>query len=261
MINARMDISHIDYEKSLANLFPAGMKKCSEIENPGMAVRFLKKMGESSMTAALGIMNLMTQKGKGELLCALVNLYRLEIQTALAAYLKENELGKNVRLGDIFLFQDLEGHLALSVYDIKINYSGLADNAQVQNKIKDIAGNMVGNAGSMISKIGWLKEAAADGAGLAAKAAAKLAPDEVEKLGISVLEKPQNKKKLLAWMDKILAEKGLCLTLEDCIFSQEQSPKEQHTNVLEIEKVGFSEELEEELMNAVVRYLKVLLKE
>ena len=41
--------------KSLAELFPLGMEKCSKIENPNLAVRFLLKMGDASMTAALGI--------------------------------------------------------------------------------------------------------------------------------------------------------------------------------------------------------------
>lgn len=62
-------------------------------------------------------------------------------------------------------------------YDIRINYSALAGNSQVQDKIRDIAGSMV----SGVSKLGWLKEAAADGAGFAAKAAAQLAPDKIEK--------------------------------------------------------------------------------
>lgn len=66
MINAGIIVSEIDYEKSFANLFPIAIKKCSEIEKPGMAVRFLKKMGNAAMTAALGVMDRMTEKGKGE---------------------------------------------------------------------------------------------------------------------------------------------------------------------------------------------------
>ena len=34
MINARINISEIEYEKSLANLFPIGLEKCRKMENP-----------------------------------------------------------------------------------------------------------------------------------------------------------------------------------------------------------------------------------
>lgn len=132
MIHARIIISEINYEKSFANLYPAGIKKLCDIEEPNIAVRFLKNMGDASMTAALGVMNLMTEKRKGELLCVLANLYNAEIKAALKSYLEKNELGKNVQFGDIFLTQDSAGHLALFGYDIQVNYSGLAENAKVQ---------------------------------------------------------------------------------------------------------------------------------
>lgn len=257
MINAKIIVSEIDYEKSFANLFPIAIKKCSGIENPNMPIRFLKKMGDASITAALGVMNLMTERGRGELLCALVNAYSAEIRTALQSYLKKNEFGKNIEFGDIFLVQDSSGHLSLSGYDIRLDYSGLADNDKVQDKIKDIAGNMVGG----ISKIKWLKEAAADSASFAVKAAAMLAPDEIEKKGIAILEKPENKKKLTTWAAQILEEKGLCLTLEDCFFSREPDSGKRNIGDSEKDKSAFNEELTEELMDAVVRYLKMLLEE
>lgn len=256
MINVKIIISEIDYEKNFANLFPLALKKCSEIKNPNRVIRFLKKMGDASMTAALGVMNQMTDKGKGELLCALVNLYSVEIQTALKDYMSKNQFGKNIQFGDILLIQEPAGCLALYGYDIKVNYSGLADNDQVQDKIKGIAGNMV----SGVSKFGWLKDAAADGAGFAAKIAAGLAPDKVEKMGISMLEKPENKKKLMTWTTQILQDKKICLMLEDCIFTQEVNSDTWIVDVQEKSKKTFPEELEEELTDAVVRYLKLLLE-
>lgn len=257
MINLKIIVKEIDYEKSFANLFPVALKKCSEIADPNMAVRFLKKMGDASMTAALGVMNQMTDRGKGELLCTLVNLYSGEIQAALKTYLEKNELGENIKIGDICLTQDSNGCLALLGYDIRINYSALADNSHVQDKIKDIAGNMV----SGVSKFGWLKEAAADGAGLAAKAVAGIAPGKVEKFGISLLENPKNKKKLMTWAEQTLTEKGVCLTLEDCFFVQESDSETWSANEQEKDKKFFPEELEDALMDAVVKYLKVLLND
>lgn len=257
MVYVKIVVSEIDFEKSFANLYPMALKKCSAIKNPNMAVRFLKKMGDASITAALGVMNQMEARSKGKLLCAFVNLYRGEIQSALKKYLEKNEVGKNITVGDIFLTQEPTGSLALMGYDIRINYSGLAANAHVQDKIKDVAGTVVGG----VSKIGWLKEAAADSAGFAAKAAAQIAPGKVEKLGISLLEKPENKKKLITWVMQALTEKGVCLTLEDCFFVQEADSGTWIVDQQERDQKAFGEDLEEALMDAVVGYLKILLKE
>lgn len=257
MVYAKIRIKEIDYEKSFANLFPMVLKKCSAIENPNMAIRFLKKMGDASLTAALGVMNQLDDQSKGELLCAFVNLYRGEIQAKLRTYLEGNEIGKNIIVGGIFLTQEAAGGLALMGYDIQIKYSKLAQNSQVQDKIKDVAGTMV----SGISKIGWLKEAAADGAGFAAKAAAQIAPGKVEKLGISLLEKPEYKKKLMTWVAQTLTEKGICLTLEDCFFVQESESGTWTADYQGKNQELFPLDLEDALMDAVVGYLKILLQE
>jgi len=257
MINAKIIISEIHYGKSFENLFPMALQKCREIENPNLAIRFLLKMGDASMTAALGILDLLDEKNKGALLCSLVNMYSGEILSALNLYLEKNEFGKNVKIGDIFLMQEAAGSLVLMGNDIKVNYSGLVNNSYVQDKIKDIAGNMV----SGVSKISWLKQAAQDSAGFAAKAAVQIAPGKVEEIGISLLEKPENKKKLMAQAAQILMEKGVCLTLDDCFFVQEPDMETWSAEEHNKDRTVFSEELEEAIIDAVVGYLKVLIKD
>lgn len=58
-----------------------------------LAARFLFKMGDASMASVLGILNLMGEKSKGELLCGLANLYCREILSALNGLLKKDEMG------------------------------------------------------------------------------------------------------------------------------------------------------------------------
>lgn len=57
-------------------------------------------------------------------------------------------------------------------------------------------------------------------------------------------------------VEQVLAEKGLSLKLEDVVFVQGTSAVESEKE----RKFELSEEMEEELLDAIARYLKMLLK-
>ena len=262
MIHANITLKEIYYEKSFANLFPMGIEKCRKMENPNLAVRFLLKMGDASMTAALGILNLMDEKSKGELLCGLVNLYCQEIQSALNALLQKDELGKNICIGDVYMAQDSEGQLSFVGRNIKADYSGLMKNDTVKQKIGDYASKTVKK--TIFGGIDLFQKVAADGAGFAAEIAAEVAPKEVEKKVLSVMNQKENKDRLLHMAEQVLEERGLCVKLEDFVFVQEASSDDQDEVVVEDakeRKFELSAALEEELLGAVAGYLKILLKE
>lgn len=262
MINAKIVIKDIQYEKSFENLFPMGMEKCKKMENPNLAVRFLLKMGDASMTAALGILNLADERSKNELLCGLANLYSREIQSALNVFLQGDELGKNIRIGDIYMVSDDERRLSFRGRNIRVDYSGIVKNDTVRQKIGDYASEIVKK-----SKFGGgelLQRIAAGGASLAAEVAAEIAPQEVEKKVLSIMNKAENKGRLLKMTEQVLEDKGLCLKLEDFIFVQENAQEIQDSVDGKSEKgkkFELSQETEEGLLNAVVGYLKCKLEE
>jgi len=262
LIYAEIVIKEIQYEKSFENLFPMGIEKCRKMENPNLAVRFLLKLGDSSMTAALGILNLTDKQSKNELLCGLANLYGQEIQSALNALLQKDELGKNIRIGDIYMAQGRGGHLSFMARNIRVNYSGLAKNDTFKQKLGDYASGLVKK-----SKLGGgelLQKIAAGGASLAAEVAAEIVPREVEKKVLSIMNKAENKGRLLKMAEQVLGEKGLCLKLEDFTFVQENAQDSQGFVAEEGEKerkFELSPETEEGLLNAVAGYLKMLLEE
>lgn len=262
MISVKITIKEIHYEKSFESLFPMGMQKLQKVDDPNLSIRFLLKMGHASMTAVLGILELMNEKSKGEILCNLVNLYCPEIQSALNILLQKDDLGKNIAIGDIYMAQETGGRLIFIGRDIKVNYDRLAKNDTVKQKIGEFANEAVKK--SIIGKIDLLQKAVANGAGIAAEVAAGIAPKEVEKKILSVMNKDENKWKLLRMAEQVLAEKGLCLILEDAVFTQEDSSALQAVPAQETgkeRKFEMSAELEEELLDTVARYLKMLLKE
>lgn len=262
MINAKITIKEIQYEESFENLFPMGIQKCRKMENPNLAVRFLLKMGDASMTAALGILDMMGEESKNELLCGLVNLYRQEIQSALNALLQKDELGRNIQMGDIYMAQDSNGQLSFHVRDIVVDYGELMKNDAVKQKIGDYANKAVKK--SVFGAFDLLQKVAAEGAGLAAEFAAGVAPKEVEKTVLAMMAKSENKRKLLQMAEQVLAERGLRVKPEDFVFVQE-TPSEvpEELIVEEAQDKGFvlSASLEEDLLDAVTGYLKALLKD
>lgn len=263
MINAKITIREIHYEKSFANLFPLGMQKCRKMEAPNLAVRFLLKMGDASMTAALGILSLMDEKSKGELLCGLVNLYCREILSALNGLLQRDELGKNISIGDIYMAQDSEGRLSLIGRNIKVDYSGLMKNETVKQKIGDYAGKTIKK--TIFGGSDALQKVVEDTAGPVTEFAVGVAPNMIEKKALSVMNQKENKNRLLHMVEQVLEEKGLCVGLEDFVFVREMSSGRQGKAVdkdaAKERKFELSPELEDELMDAVAGYLKMLLNE
>ena len=265
MIGAQIKIADIDYQKTFQNVFPKALGKWKEMKNPNLMIRFLQKMGDASMTAALGILELLSEEDKGALLCEISNLYGQEIRIMLNHYLARDDLGKNIRVGELMMQQD-GGKMILSVRDVEIDYNRLLQNESVQDKI----GNLAGQVAARLSGNSRLKQLAADGANLAARAAVRLAPDEVEKKAITVIRKENYRSRLLEIAQQVLENKGIYLTLADIALLRE-------TGVVDIEgevdtegnrnKIAaecssrFPKELEEALLDAVSAYLKQMLGE
>ena len=141
MITVKIDIGTIDYEKNFKELFPVAMKKLEMVENKNLALRFLMKMGEASMTAVLGLLGRLDERAKGEILCGIIRLYGQEIVSRLNETLEKDEIGRNIHITQILLLQNGE-EMELYAYGAKINYRGLLDNQDIQKKVKDAAENM-----------------------------------------------------------------------------------------------------------------------
>lgn len=261
MINARINISEIDYEKSLANLFPVGLEKCRKMEKPNLAIRFLLKMGDTSMEAALGILNRMDEKSKGELLCGLVNLYCQEIQSVVNALLQKDEMGRNIYIGDIYMAQNPDGRLLLVGRNIKIDYGSLMKNDTVKQKIGDFAGKAIKK--TMFGGNDTLRKVVEDTAGSVAGFAVGAAPNMAEKKALSVISRQENKNRLLHMAEQVLEERGLCVNLEDFVFAQEAFSGIQDEVIVKgakERKIELSPALEDALLDAVAGYLKMLTK-
>lgn len=261
MIYADIMIREINYEKSLANLFPIGIQKCSKMEDPNLAVRFLLKMGNASMTAALGILNLLDEKHKGELLCSLVNAYGHEIQSAFHAFLQNDDLGRNIHIGDISMAHDSNGCLSLIGRDIQIDYKGLMKSNKIKQRVSEYTDKTMQK--TVLGGVNRFSSIVSDGIGIVTEAAVGAVPKTTEKAALFVVNQKKNKDRLLKMAEQALNKKGLCVKLKDFILQQEPSLAIKDEVIIEDtteKKRGLSAGLTEELLDAVVEYIKGMLK-
>ncbi|MDO4325065.1 MAG: hypothetical protein Q4E24_03355 [bacterium] len=284
MIHAVIKIQEIDYEKSFINLFPRAMEKLNQKEHKNLAVRFLQKMGDSSVPVALGTLDRMTERGKGELLIKIVNVYQQEFLVMLNRFLEKKNLGNQIQIGSFRMGWNKKGKMVIVVRDVKADCAEILQSDSVQQKIWDFAGAKAPKIGG--SSVFQLL--AANSVSAAAKFAANRMPDEMEKMAISVMEKPENKKRILNLAEQAMEKNGLCVKLEDISFRQADASGEnvraaektaqcaaagESTEVSEnaptgeggkrergLEGLELSSELEEEILNAAAEYFKEIVR-
>lgn len=275
MIHAVIKIQEIDYEKSFTNLFPRVMEKLNQKEHKNLAVRFLQKMGDSSVPVVLGTLAGMTEKGKGELLIEIVNAYQQEFLVLLNHFLEKKNLGNQIQIGSFRMGWNKKGQMMIAIRDVKADYAEILQNDRVQQKIQDFAGAKAAKIGG--SSVFQLL--AANSVSAAAKFAANRMPDEVEKMAISVMEKPENKKRILNLAEQAMEKNGLCVKLEDISFRQADASRENVRAAGEsaatsenapageggktergLEGLELSSQLEEEILNAAAEYFKEIVR-
>lgn len=251
MLAAKISISKIDYEKSFTELFPAAYEKLKTVESKNFALRFIAKLGEETRHAIWGILEKLDNESLKEILCRIIHLYSQEILEKVNDRLEKDEIGKNIRISKIGLVRS-GGCLELYADEVSVNYRGLLDVPDIKKKVGEAAENKV----QMFGK--WFQKAAKDNAGTLAKAAAVMMPGEVERLGLNILRKKENRWKMLALAERALQEKGVWLNLGDVQFNQAGSGQEQTILVLEDGQI-FSDDLEEKILDAAAEYVKTLL--
>ena len=101
MINGKITITSVDYEKSFESLLPKLIQKCGAMENPGSAICFINKMGTDSLPVVLKIMRYMSDAEKETLLLAIIDSNRIRITEALNKFLADHDFGNAVQIGDI----------------------------------------------------------------------------------------------------------------------------------------------------------------
>ncbi len=250
MLTGIITIGKIDYEKTFRALFPILMEKLESMDDKNFAVRFLMKMGEESVTAVVGILNKMD--GKQEMFCQLINSYASEIILKINEFLQKDELGKYIQIADLTLTQN-GSDMILKVDRVDINYKELIENPSIQQKISQAAGEKTRGLGILFQR------AAEKNTGRLASATVKMLSNDLEKIGLLILQSEEVKRKILVTADQGMKENGIFLELVDFLIEESENIVEE-TSALEKKEERFVlNDLEEKVLDAVTAYLKELL--
>ena len=238
MLNIRLEIERIDYERSLERLLPKAVAVCAEKDSPGELDKFLAKLGADAVPVAKRLLSYMDVRIRDEIVVSLINTRAEKLTVSANAYLNEMMPGA-LRIGG-FRAEDQGGpRLALMALQVRADYAALLNSPALKSSV-DQLGAMRGPAK------------------LAMQIGTNMSPDKLEKHGIALLTSDHVKPKLLSALSDALAEAGLVVYFRDMIVET--------SNVIQLpdsmeETKGKNEGLipdafEEPLMDAVVAWLR-----
>jgi len=253
MIEGKFNISFIDYDESFRKLFPKFIEKAESADSPGMVLKFFIKMGESSLPVIIKIMNYMNEAEKEIILLTIIGQFRKQICDILNQFLGRHGLGNAVRIGQIDAVKSDETvGFSLIARDVMINYDELLKSDFVNQNIDGYMDKVIHNRGVRGSIV---KETAK----MALKIGAKALSNELEKRGADLLNRADVNEKIAGILTDGLKRAGLCMNIKS--INLEQKKLESDENIVDMTfreetRLRFPEEIEESLMDAVVKYLK-----
>lgn len=233
MLNAIIQVSSIDYEKSISVLLPKVVAHLQQESKPNTLIRLFQKLGDASIELTCGILRYVPVDVKTQLICTLIDQYREVILHKINKALLTNALGKNFQIGDIRTQKTDNNLLIFTAYRVAIDYTGVID--------------MLAN------------EKAGKWGGLLRVARNVVSHSHTETLALEALAVPRLHAALCRLLQNALARGGVFVEISDVRIQKETerwaaiSPHvfaEQHTNFV------LSSELEDHLLQALVLYLR-----
>ena len=200
MVNIRLEIERIDYEKSVEKLLPRIVDSCAQKEKPGELERFVRKLGPDTVPVTKKLLRYLDDEVKDQIIVWLVSAHGEGLTETANEYLAELLPGPAVRLGAL-LAQDRPGpRLALLAERVRIDYAALLQSPLAASGVEQLG-----------TESGLLKGAAK----LALQMGARLSPDALEKQGIALLGSERVKPRLLSAFSEGLEQMGLFVRFRD----------------------------------------------
>lgn len=234
MLLARIKISNINYEKTFRAIFPLVKEKVAAMESKNMMIRLFQKLDDAALPVLLGVMCRLPEKTKNELLVHCINTYAIILRDKLNEELKNDTWGRLFLVGDMRLVCQ-DNDFFLGIDKIEVDYKSLLEIDAVNEKLNGFFGKFAG-----VVKTGT-------------KMAVTLAPDALEKKGLEILWKEENKQKLMAIAKRTLDMYGIVMSLDDIQLMQD---KEETTDAVGGEMhLNLTGKMEEDLLDALAGYL------
>ena len=133
-MNAYITVSAIDFDKSIYSAAPLVFKKLSEKPNPGLAVKFLNKLGMDGLPIVLNVLNSLSEADKNELAVIGINSFNEKIVSMVNKALREHSLADAVSFREIFA-ESSEGKIEIVISGLELDYAQLVGNKPAAGKL------------------------------------------------------------------------------------------------------------------------------
>lgn len=234
MLTAAIKIRNIDYENTFQHIFPAVLEKIMSLNSKNMIVRLFQQMGDAALPVLISLLYRIPEDTKRELLVRGLNAYAPVLRDKLNDEFMKDKWGQCFQIGTIFM--DQQNGLLLNIGQIKVDYLAMLNNDQVSGVINE--------------RLGRFSQLAKAAAGMATA----LAPNAIEKKGLDLLWKEENKTRLTDLIKNALYKHGIRIELDEIQLMQDEFvPK----NVIEAKQPFIlTEKMENDMICALADYLR-----
>ena len=196
MLNITISVSAVDYDKTLAALFPLLSGRLASSQSTSAVILLLRELGDAAVPVARELLRRLSAEMKAELTAAALSAAAPDIQAALNRLLAEKGLSGAVTLGAVTA-QPSGAGLRLRVESVAVDYLALLRSPSLSTALE----RHLGAHAAMFGSIGRM--------------AVMLSPAAVEKLLLELAMQPGNRQSLMAAGEKLLGRVGVFLTLAD----------------------------------------------
>ena len=133
-MTASVTVSEIDFDRSCYSIAPLVFRKLSEKPDPGLAVKFLNRLGMDGLPIVLNILNRLSEADKNELVIIGVNSFREKIMSVIKKVLSEYALSEAISFGGIAA-RSSGGKIEITVFGLELDYAQLAGSRLIAEKL------------------------------------------------------------------------------------------------------------------------------
>lgn len=206
MLFIRFDIERADYEKSLEALLPVFAGKCKETGGSNFFEKIVVKLDDKAVPVSLKLLRSFDEETKNAVLVNLAADHCERLTDTLNDYLETVLPGNVIRIGKLAC--GLEGGKpVLWASGVEIDYPALLKSELVQKNAGRMAEEAADRFGDGNTFLGRTMRAGLRVLGMGAK----VAPDEVEELGVLILRSETVKAKLMPVLLEALQRRGVAV--------------------------------------------------
>lgn len=230
MLSVTVKISNIDYERTLQNLFPAAREKVRAADSKEMIVRLLQKLDDAALPVLIGIAYRLPEDTKNEFFIRCLNAYAPVLKEKLNEELQKDPWGRCFAVGTISA--GIREGILLDIGQIEVEYRALLNHEAVDDFIE----KRLGRFSSL------------------AKAAAAVAGNTIERAGLELIQREENKNRLRELVRRSLLKHGIKVDVEEIQLLREKKAAVDSAEV--VQPFTMTGKMEEDVLAALAGYLR-----